>query len=500
MAKIKKVLVANRGEIAVRIIKALKELRITSVAVYSDADSEALHVLLADEIEYIGPPEPLKSYLNIEKIINAAKKHGADAIHPGYGFLAENPEFAQAVIDAGLIFIGPKPETIRLLGNKVESRQKLVDAGVPLIPGMLATGLSIEEYKKEAQKIGYPVMIKAAAGGGGKGMRIVYSPEKLESAISAAQREAKSSFGDESVYIEKYIENPRHIEIQILGDKHGNYVHLFERECSIQRRHQKIIEETPSTALTMEKRLQMGETAIRVARTVGYESAGTVEFLFDKYGNFYFLEVNTRIQVEHPITEMVTCRDLVKEQISIAEGNPISFRQEELRQHGHAIECRIYAEDPEKDFMPSPSKILYVKEPSGPGIRVDTGIYSGIEVPPYYDPILSKLIVWGRDREEARRRMIEALKNYVILGIKTNIPYLIDILEHPEFIAGNTFTTFIPDHMKNWKLPDDIPAEIFMGLEAFNETASHAPGVGGNGHRRREQDPWLTVGNWRIIK
>ncbi len=500
MAKIRKVLVANRGEIAVRIIKALKELGIISVAVYSDADSEALHILLADEIEYIGPPEPLSSYLNIERIVEAAKKHGVDAIHPGYGFLAENPDFAQAVIDAGLIFIGPRPETIRLLGNKVESRQKLVDAGVPLIPGMLATGLSMEEYKKEAEKIGYPVMIKAAAGGGGKGMRIVYSPDKLESAIAAAQREAKSAFGDESVYIEKYIENPRHIEIQILGDKHGNYVHLFERECSIQRRHQKIIEETPSTALTMEKRLQMGETAIRVAKTVGYESAGTVEFLFDKYGNFYFLEVNTRIQVEHPITEMVTCRDLVKEQISIAEGNPISFKQEELRQHGHAIECRIYAEDPEKDFMPSPGRILFVKEPSGPGIRVDTGIYSGMNIPPYYDPILSKLIVWGRDREEARKRMIEALKNYVILGIKTNIPYLIDILEHPEFIAGNTFTTFIPDNMKNWKLPDDIPDEIFMGIEAFDESTLPAHGVSGDGSYKRIHDPWLTVGSWRIVK
>ena len=499
MAKIKKVLVANRGEIAVRIIRALKELGIVSVAVYSDADRDALHVIHADEVEYIGPPEPLKSYLDIEKIISAAKKHNADAIHPGYGFLAENPEFAQAVLDAGLIFIGPKPETIRLLGNKVESRQKLVDAGVPLIPGMLATGLSMEEYKKEAEKIGYPVMIKAAAGGGGKGMRIVYSPDKLEAAISAAQREAKSAFGDESVYIEKYIENPRHIEIQILGDKFGNYVHLFERECSIQRRHQKIIEETPSGALTMEKRMEMGETAIRVAKTVGYESAGTVEFLFDKHGNFYFLEVNTRIQVEHPITEMVTCRDLVKEQINIAEGNPLSFKQEELSQHGHAIECRIYAEDPEKDFMPSPGKIIFVSEPAGPGIRVDSGIYSGVEVPPYYDPILSKLIVWGRDREEARRRMIEALKNYVILGIKTNIPYLIDILEHPEFIKGNTFTTFIPDHMQGWKPKSDVPPEVFAAIEANEETAAPSIKITSDG-RKKVFDPWLVVGNWRIVK
>ncbi|RME50822.1 MAG: acetyl-CoA carboxylase biotin carboxylase subunit, partial [Deltaproteobacteria bacterium] len=423
-----KVLVANRGEIAVRVIRALRELGVSSVAVHSEADAGALHVQLADEAVSIGPPPPRESYLAIETILEAARKTGAEAIHPGYGFLAENADFAQACHDAGITFIGPSPDAIRLMGNKVEARQTLQAAGIPLVPGTEGKAHDVAAITAEAEKMRYPLLVKAAAGGGGKGMRIVARPEELERAITAAMREAEAAFGDRSVYVERYIENPRHIEFQILADAHGHTIHLFERECSIQRRHQKIVEETPSTALTPELRERMGAAAVAVARAVGYVNAGTVEFLLDPEGTFYFLEMNTRIQVEHPITEMTTGVDLVAWQIRIAAGGALTLRQEDLAQRGHAIECRIYAEDPEKGFLPAPGPILALHEPAGPGVRNDSGIYAGDRVTGFYDPILAKLIVWGADREAARQRMILALRDYVILGIPTTIGFLADLL------------------------------------------------------------------------
>jgi acetyl-CoA carboxylase biotin carboxylase subunit len=404
-----KILVANRGEIAVRVLHACRTLGIRTATVYSTADKFAVHTLMGDERYEIGPPPPLESYLNIDKIIEVARQCGAQAIHPGYGFLAENPLFAQACADNGIAFIGSTAESIRLMGNKVESRQKMADAGVSLIPGMKSAGSSIDEFRKVADEAGYPVLIKAAAGGGGKGMRVVNSAEEMQTAVEGAQREAKSAFGDDTVYLEKYIVDPRHIEFQVLADTHGNTVHVFERECSIQRRHQKIVEETPSVAVTPELRKKMGEAAVAVAEAAQYINAGTVEFLLDPQGKFYFLEMNTRVQVEHPVTEEVAGVDLVAEQIRIASGFPLSDHFKNLSQRGHAIECRIYAEDAANNFMPSIGKILYYQEPTGPGVRVDSGVRQGSEVGIDYDPIMAKLIVWGRDRESARARMINAL-------------------------------------------------------------------------------------------
>ncbi|RQW07295.1 acetyl-CoA carboxylase biotin carboxylase subunit, partial [candidate division KSB1 bacterium] len=415
----KKILIANRGEIAVRVIKACQELGIKTVAVYSEADRTALHVQLADEAVLLGAPPPLESYLNIDKIISVAHQTEAEAIHPGYGFLAENSAFAERCEKEKIIFIGPNSKAMALVGDKLRSRQTMSAAKIPIIPGMQQKVADFELLKIEAEKIGYPVMLKASAGGGGKGMRIVYSSEELKEAMEAGMREAKSAFGDESIYLEKFIEQPRHVEFQVIADHHGNVVHLFERECSIQRRHQKIIEESPSVALDDELRLKMGETAKRVIKESDYTNAGTVEFLLDKNKNFYFLEVNARIQVEHPVTEFVTGIDLVKLQIRIAAGEPLPFRQEDVQQTGHAIECRIYAEDPENNFLPSLGTIHFVQEPTGPWVRTDSGLYSGIEVSIYYDPILSKLIVWGQDRNDAIQRMKNALDNYIILGIKT---------------------------------------------------------------------------------
>jgi acetyl-CoA carboxylase biotin carboxylase subunit len=437
----KKILIANRGEIAVRIIRACRELGISAAAIYSEADKSALHVQEAQEAVCVGPPAPLESYLNQDRIIEVAKELGCEAIHPGYGFLAENPAFSKKVHESGLIFIGPPAEAVRLMGNKIESRQTMIEAGVPVIPGMQAEAADFDEIAREAKKTGYPVLVKAAAGGGGKGMRRVDSPDELESALEGASREAGKAFGDPTVYVEKWIVDPRHIEFQVLADEHGNVV---------QRRHQKIVEETPSVAVHPELRTKMGETACRVARAAGYRSAGTVEFLLAPDGSFYFLEMNTRIQVEHPITEMVVGVDLVHEQIRIAQGEPISFKQEDLSQRGHAIECRIYAEDPANNFLPQSGPLLLVQEPSGPGVRVDSGIYSGSEVPTHYDPILSKLIVHAPNREAATRRMIRALEDYIILGIRTNIAFLIDILRHPAFADGATYTSFIPRNLPDW--------------------------------------------------
>jgi acetyl-CoA carboxylase biotin carboxylase subunit len=389
----KKVLIANRGEIAVRIIRTCREMGLETVAVYSVADKLALHVLEADQAVYLGPSEPLESYLHGERILAAARETGAEAIHPGYGFLAENPVFAERCFQEGMVFIGPPVQAIRDLGNKTKARTIMSRAGVPIIPGLLQTSEDLQVFSREAERLGYPVIIKAAAGGGGKGMRIVLEPSDLPEAFQSCKSEAEKAFGDGSLYLEKHLESPRHVEFQILADSFGNVVHLFERECSIQRRHQKIVEETPSTALTPDLRRQMGQSAVAAARASGYINAGTVEFLLDRDGSFYFLEVNTRLQVEHPITEVTTGLDLVRCQLDIAAGQALTFRQEEIQPRGQAIECRIYAEDPEAQFLPSPGKILYLREPSGPGIRMDSGIRAGFEVPMEYDPILGKLIV-----------------------------------------------------------------------------------------------------------
>ena len=493
----KKVLIANRSEIACRIIRACKEMNILTVAVYSEADEHALHVKLADEAVCVGPAAPLQSYLNMDAVINAALETGCDAIHPGYGFLSEKHEFNRKVREAGLVFIGAKPEPMKLLGSKVESRITMIEAGVPVIPGMKSSSKDIKDFVEMADKIGFPVLIKASDGGGGKGMRVVHKSEDVQSSVEAAMRESQSAFGSDVVFLEKYIESPRHIEFQVAGDDHGNYVHLFERECSIQRRHQKIIEETPSTALNPELRARMGDTAVKVIQAAGYTNVGTVEFLLDKNNDFYFLEVNTRIQVEHPITEMVTGIDLVKLQIRISAGEAIPFKQEELAQNGHSIECRIYAEDADNNFMPSSGKIHFMKEPVGPGVRYDAGVYSGAEVPIFYDPILAKLIVWGKDREEARLRMINALKSNVVLGVKTSNKFMQTVLENQHFIDGETFTNFIDTHSEELKYSTDESLNYALTVSLLSEgdkqvsNAVHAVSS-------VNSSPWLEIGYWEI--
>lgn len=494
-----KILIANRGEIAVRVIKACQELGIKTVAVYSEADRTALHVQLADEAVLLGAPPPLESYLNIDKIVAIAHETNAEAIHPGYGFLAENSAFAERCEKEGIVFIGPNSKAMALVGDKLRSRQTMSAANIPIIPGMQQKVADFDLLKIEADKIGYPVILKASAGGGGKGMRIVRAADELKDAMEAGMREAKSAFGDESIYLEKFIEQPRHVEFQVIADHHGNVVHLFERECSIQRRHQKIIEESPSVALNPELRSRMGETAKRVIKESGYTNAGTVEFLLDKNKNFYFLEVNARIQVEHPVTEFVTGIDLVKQQIRIAAGEPLPFRQEDVQQKGHAIECRIYAEDPENNFLPSLGTIHFVQEPTGPWVRVDSGLFSGIEVSMYYDPILSKLIVWGQNRHDAIQRMKRALKNYVILGIKTQIPFLKAVIEHPEFIEGNTNTNFLNDYFGNWRMPELDGAAIskVLAIAAIHEMTHSKTAV--RVATQSQVTPWNTIGQWEIL-
>lgn len=500
MAKLfDKILVANRGEIAVRVIRACRTLGINTVTVYSTADRYAVHTLMGDEAYEIGPPPPLESYLCIDKIIDVAKRSRAQAIHPGYGFLSENPVFSQACRDNGIVFVGPSPEAIKLMGNKVESRVKMAGAGVPLIPGMKAAGNHIDEFTKVAAEAGYPVLIKAAAGGGGKGMRVVQKPDELQTAVEGARREAKSAFGDDTVYLEKYIVNPRHIEFQVLADNHGTAVHLFERECSIQRRHQKIVEETPSTAVTAELRKQMGDAAVAVVKAADYVNAGTVEFLLDPDGKFYFLEMNTRLQVEHPVTELVVGVDLAAEQIRIASGFPMSAAFKNGSQRGHAIECRIYAEDAGNNFMPSIGKILLYREPTGPGVRVDSGITQGSEVGIDYDPILAKLIVWGENRDQARARMIRALQEYKILGIRHSIRYLADIVAHPKFASGETYTDFIPKNFANWNDGAEEHLETALAAAAMiNANGQGRSDGGGHQPKNISYNPWLTIGNWRI--
>ena len=495
----KKVLVANRSEIAVRVLDACRTLGIPSVAVYSDADMRAKHRLYADEAVHIGAPPPRESYLDIDKIITAAKETGCDAIHPGYGFLAENPVFAQRCADEGITFIGPSPEAILLLGNKIQSRIKMADAGIPLIPGMKAAETDLAVYRKTAEEAGYPVMIKAAAGGGGKGMRVVHAPEGLEEALEAARREAKNAFDDDTVYLEKYIVNPRHIEFQVIADTHGNTTHVFERECSIQRRHQKIIEETPSVALDDDTRARMGADAVKVAQVADYVNAGTVEFLYDESGNYYFLEMNTRIQVEHPITEMVTGTDLVVEQFRIAAGLPLSDQFANLSQRGHAIECRLYAEDGENNFMPSTGKILHYSEPSGPGVRVDAGVVSGMEITIDYDPIMAKLVVHAPNRELAIEKMANALNDYKILGVKTSKRFMIDVLNHAEFRAGRTYTDFIEKHMGDRSTDTEKLRDLAVAAATVATIAGTRKSSGGKSADSTQRvSVWETIGSWQI--
>ncbi len=437
-----KVLIANRGEIAVRIIRACRELGIRTVAVFSQADAEALHVQLADEAVCIGPPQAIQSYLKVASIISAAEITGAEAIHPGYGFLAENPRFAEVCEGCGIQFIGPPTASIQMMGDKAAARRMAASLGVPVLPGSHHPVRDLEEAKRLAREIGYPLIIKASAGGGGKGMRVVAVPEALESALATAAAEAAAAFGDAAVYLERFLPDPRHVEIQILMDAHGRGVHLGERDCSIQRRHQKLLEEAPSPALTDALRQAMGQAALSVAEAAGYRNAGTVEFLVDERGNFFFMEMNTRIQVEHPVTEMVTGLDLVKAQVRIAAGEPLPVTQADVRLDGHSLECRINAEDPDR-FLPSPGRLTNFRAPGGPGVRVDTHAYVGYVIPPYYDSLLGKVIVHGHDRDEAVARMQRALDEMLIQGVQTTIAFHQKVLRNPEFLAGRTSTRFL---------------------------------------------------------
>lgn len=490
---INKVLIANRSEIACRIIKACKEMNIKTVAVYSDIDSDSLHVQLADESYNLPGEKAGDTYLNQELIIKAAMETEAGAIHPGYGFLSENYEFNQKVRYAGLIFIGPHPKAVEILGSKLESRKLMIENNVPVTPGMTSDSENINDYLEKAEEIGYPVLIKASAGGGGKGMRIANDADELKEAVPAARRESISAFDSDKIYLEKYIVQPRHIEFQVAGDKKGNYLHFYERECSIQRRHQKIIEETPSTALDNETRQKMADAAVNAIKSVDYDSVGTVEFLLDKDNNFYFLEVNTRIQVEHPITEETTGIDLIKLQIEIADGQAIPYEQEEISQSGHSIECRVYAEDPENNFMPSSGKILFYKEAKAPGVRIDTGISQGNEVSVFYDPILAKIIVKAEDREMAISRMIYALRNTIILGVKTTIPYMIKVLENENFIKGNTTTDFIE---KNNIITDYNNKKIALAAaESFENNKTEKNNI----DNPEKNDVWEMIGKWEIL-
>lgn len=493
--KIKKLLVANRGEIALRIMRSARELGIATVAVYSEADRQALHVRYADEAICIGTASSAESYLRTDKILEACQITGADAIHPGYGFLSENAAFARAVVEAGLIFVGPSPESIELMGSKLAAKEAARRMGVPLVPGTAAALQDVEEGKRIARDIGYPVLIKASAGGGGKGMRIVRNEQEFAEQMERAISEAFSAFGDGAVFIEKYIASPKHIEIQVLGDQHGNLVYLFERECSIQRRHQKVIEEAPSPVVDPAMRKAMGEAALQVARACQYYSAGTVEFIVDEQRNFYFLEMNTRLQVEHPVTEMITGIDLVKEQIRIAEGHPLSFRQEDLSIHGHAIEVRVYAEDPKNNFLPNVGKLTHYERPHGPGIRVDDAFESGMNIPIYYDPMIAKLIAHGRDRKEAIERMLRAIEEYRISGIATTLSFCAFALQHPAFRDGSFDTHFVERYFHASALQNNTD-DITMQAAAL--MAAYFWAKPANKHKAHSQPSYTyTKSNWK---
>lgn len=454
--KITKILVANRGEIALRVMRTAKDLGIKTVAVYSEADESALHVSYADEAILIGPAAANQSYLVIDKIIDACRQTGADAIHPGYGFLSENADFSKRVADEGLIFIGPSSGAIRVMGDKLASKHAVKDFEVPLVPGMDKPISDIQEAKEVAESIGYPIMIKARAGGGGKGMRIVNNPSDFEDQMERAISEAKNSFGDDSVFIEKFISSPKHIEVQIMGDQHGEVIYFFERECSVQRRNQKVIEEAPCALMTPEIREKIGNAAVNVAKACNYYGAGTVEFIADEKLNFYFLEMNTRLQVEHPVTEMITGVDLVKEQINVAEGNPLSYKQEELKITGHSIEVRVYAEDPENNFLPDIGKLQIYRPPLGNGVRLDDAFEEGMTIPIHYDPMIAKLVTYGETRQEAIERMIRAIDDYQIVGIKTTLPFCAFVMKHPNFVDGTFTTKFVEEHFKPEYLKQDI--------------------------------------------
>ncbi len=494
----KKILIANRGEIAVRIIESARELGIRTAAVYSEIDLDSYHAALADEAYCIGESELGDTYLNIDKIVSAAREAGCQAVHPGYGFLAENHEFVKRCEEENLVFIGAGSDVIRLMGNKLQARSAVKDMGVPIIQGSSGTP---ETLLEECHNLTYPLLVKAAMGGGGKGMRIVRNEADLEEALEATSREAEAYFGDGTVYVEKYIDQPRHIEIQILGDAFGNVIHLFERECTIQRRYQKIIEETPSPSIEDGVRMKMGQAAVTIGHTIGYDNAGTVEFLMDREQNFYFLEMNTRIQVEHPVTEMTTGVDIVKQQLLIAAGNELTLKQDDIKPRGHSIECRIYAEDPLNNFIPSPGRMTFFKEPKGLWVRNDTCFNCPTEIKSFFDPLISKLIVWAGDRESARKKMIKALKEYVVHGITTNIHFLQKVLEHEAFIANRVSTHFCDDHR------DELVESL---VNEKNEVAEHVPLIGyllydlhktvhsaGRGEET-QHDVWRIIGNWRI--
>ncbi len=498
----KKVLIANRGEIAVRITKTLQEMGLQVIALYSDADKNALHVRMADEAYHLPGNTAAETYLQQGLILDIAKQANADAIHPGYGFLSENAAFAKACKQAGIMFIGPKPEVIESMGDKIVAKAIMEKAGVPVVPGwsgdldMSKLAGELKTLSKAADAIGYPLLVKAAAGGGGKGMRLVHKASELPDALESAAREAQNAFGDNRIFLEKYITRPRHVEFQIFGDDHGNVVHLFERECSIQRRHQKIIEETPSPALTPELRDAMGQAAINAAKAIHYTNAGTVEFILSEDGSFYFLEVNTRLQVEHPVTEMVTRQDLVQAQIAVAQGEPLPFKQDNLTQTGHAIECRIYAEDASRNFMPSIGQLVHYLPPDGPGIRVDSGVDSGAEVSIHYDPMLSKLIVWAEDRKKAMAKAEWALNHFPVLGVMTNTCFLRDVIKHPQFQSGVIHTHFLEEHsITSEHTMEDIPDVVWAAVALAL----------GNGHglesertlTHNGESPWLLANGWR---
>jgi acetyl-CoA carboxylase biotin carboxylase subunit len=512
-----KVLIANRGEIAVRIVRALRDMNIRSVAVFSDADRGALHVRLADEAEHIGPAPSVDSYLRFDRILDAAKKHGAEAVHPGYGFLSENAEFAAACAQAGFVFIGPSPDSIRRLGSKTAARILAKEAGAPVVPGSEEPVTSFEQGREIARQIGYPVLLKASAGGGGKGVRRVDAESELASAIREASSEAERAFHNGEIYIEMLLEKPRHIEIQIAGDLHGNLVHLGERECSLQRRHQKIVEECPSPFVVKhpQMRAAMGEAALKVARAAGYNNLGTVEFLADSRGNFFFLEVNTRLQVEHPVTELVTGYDLVQLQLRIAAGEPLPFTQKDIAWRGWAMECRVCAEDPDNQFFPSAGRIDQLREPSGPGVRLDSSLYPGWTVPLEYDSLLAKLVTWGPDRSTAIERQLRALSEYAITGVETNIAFFREILDDPEFRAGNLSTVFVADFVAGRRppgpalepppgpapeQPPEPPPELEMAVALaaaahFQKERTSAPSAAKTGSSR-----WLNQGRGHLLR
>ncbi len=498
---IKKILIANRGEIAIRVMNSCHEMGIQSVAVYSEADRNSLHVRYADEAYFIGPAPSNQSYLDLEKIIEVAKKSGADAVHPGYGFLSENAIFSERCKEEGIIFIGPDAYAINTMGDKITARKTMLAAGVPVVPGTTEPVIDLDEAVKTIKKIGLPVMVKASAGGGGKGMRLVEKEEDIISSVQAAKSEALAAFGNDAVYIEKYINSPHHIEFQILADQHGNCIHLFERECSVQRRHQKVVEETPSPIMTPDVREDMGRHAVAAAKAVNYAGAGTIEFITDDNLNYYFLEMNTRLQVEHPITEQVVGVDLVREQINIANGEKLHYRQEDLSQHGHAIEVRVYAEDTDNNFMPNPGKIKYIHFPLGAGVRHDSYVYSGYEIPIYYDPMISKLVVSGNSREEAIGRMKRALQSYKISGVKTSIPFLSRIMDVPDFKEGHYTTHFIPNNEEALKSKDNCTEECvdLAAITAFVDFLKKQKLVKPASNGQAKASKWKVFGRGKAV-